>query len=84
MNLARHPVSHQVSVWVGAPDFSRGKPDFSPAAERGVFSFLILAVVIRVHPGAKVLPEAKLAPAALKRSFPRMNAGATTTKWSSD
>jgi hypothetical protein len=66
-------------VPVGAPCFSRGELDFSPAEKRSIFRERALALGF-LQTSAKAHDQVQLFPGALKRSSPRMNAGAPTKK----
>ncbi len=67
-----------VSFLVEAPCFSRGKLDFSPAEEWPILKWA-LAPGFAI-PALKRRIRAHRFPGALKRSFPRINAGASTQK----
>jgi hypothetical protein len=62
---------------VGAPCFSRGKLDFSPAGE---VDFEMGFSPGYLDPSAKAHDQGRTPLGALKRSYPRMNAGAPTGK----
>jgi hypothetical protein len=62
--------SAQCEAPVGAPCFSRGELDFSPAEKRATQREALAAAS---HSSAKALPELNTFPGALKRSFPRIN-----------
>ena len=70
-------------VWgillVEAPCFQQGELDFSPAEKE---RFLKWASALGSSiPGAKAHDQSRTFPGALKRSFPRINAGAPTKKY---
>jgi hypothetical protein len=62
---------------VGAPCFSRGELDFSPAEKSSIFKEWALALGF-LETSAKAHDQVQLSPGALKRSSPRLNAGAPT------
>ena len=62
-----------------APCFSRGELDFSPAEKESILKWA-LARDFSI-PSAKARDQSRTFPGALKRSFPRINAGAPTKKY---
>ena len=72
-------VKNSWRLLVGAPCFSRGEMDFSPAEERSNFRWALAPGFL--HPGAKAHDRSRAFHGALKRSFPRINAGAPTKKY---
>ena len=70
---AKDPAKIVTALTVGAPCFSRGKLDFSPAEKESILKWA-LAPAFSV-PGAKARGR--------KRIVPRINAGAPTKKYTS-
>ena len=59
-----------------APCFSRGEMDFSPAEKASMLKWALAPVFL--GPSAKAHNLCRTFPGALKRSYPRINAGAST------
>ncbi len=68
-----------VNALGGSPLLQQGELDFSPA-EKCSISIWALAPVVQI-PGAKARDQSSTSPGALKRSFPRINAGAPTKSY---
>ena len=64
---------------VEAPCFSRGELDFSPAERESILKWALAPGFL--DSGAKARHQSRTFPGALKRSFPRINAGAFTKKY---
>ena len=61
-----------------APCFSRGELDFSPAEKRAILKWA-LALDFPMPALKRIMIRVEL-PGALKRSYPRINAGASTQR----
>ena len=61
----------------GSPLLQQGELDFSPAENKSILKWALALVFV---PGAKARDQSRPFPGALKRSFPRINAGAPTKK----